>query len=760
MTRFSTALMVMVMVASFLDLSSVAVTPLSSHGAVDSLAGRRFLTVRWRGGNLQWKASRRIDMIRLRGGYTEEEEEPETKTGALSSKHVARPVETDSNAGELFSSIHSASVAEEQPQEVRIPQTTTQVSSQEPRPVEERVVGAPQPTPLQQMSEVDVSQSAKKEETSFSPRPLDRVGAPLPSPESIDYGTEGVTLAERPSSASLAPSVREKSTAPFEHKESLPSAQYQNLSPTHEAGATVESVVEPIVEPAAKAGTDTTDAATPILPPSLPHFATESENGGTKPISQRQILHRAAQRASKTWKLYTGRSSNEQSTPTTSLDESWEDSSLFHYSDNFKSHILGVPQSVLSMLKKLPIGLLMTLLVHNPDHGGGPTLMGMYAGALLGASCGFYLFLYFISLGYAAGIGIPLAIALTHFVKTTNSQPADFLPIGGGAWSKTQRTIVHTSLVILWSIRMFVFLVWREYWNWPALHKRIVQVNRSPPTQEQQEDLGYIDSDSAMSMESLDLQDEPSNSNTTLPTRDEEENQEVAPPTQQVRPGVLVNVLCWIIYSFFYLCLSSPCFFRMRHELGSVPASTTQAGDVAQGAENMALALQFMGLLLETVADWQKSTFKAQLNCRYEWCGIVPGLSLWKWSTHPNYLGEGMFWFGTYLAGMVSLVVQYFSTEGIFAPDLIWQAALMTVGFGFISKVLQGAIDSLDEKQDEKYGNLPEFAAFKRSHGLLGRKWGQPASVSAHATAAPLGVNQTRPMDNSAEGSSGVGNDS
>jgi hypothetical protein len=42
----------------------------------------------------------------------------------------------------------------------------------------------------------------------------------------------------------------------------------------------------------------------------------------------------------------------------------------------------------------------------------GVSLATLYALALLGASCGFYLFLYFITIGYAVGITLPLAVAL------------------------------------------------------------------------------------------------------------------------------------------------------------------------------------------------------------------------------------------------------------------------------------------------------------------------------------------------------------
>lgn len=53
----------------------------------------------------------------------------------------------------------------------------------------------------------------------------------------------------------------------------------------------------------------------------------------------------------------------------------------------------------------------------------------------------------------------------------------------------------------------------------------------------------------------------------------------------------------------------------------------------------------------------------------------------------------------------------------------------MTIGLVFIWKVLQGAIDSLDKKQEEKYRHSPEYASFRQNHGLLGRKWGSSKSA-------------------------------
>lgn len=47
--------------------------------------------------------------------------------------------------------------------------------------------------------------------------------------------------------------------------------------------------------------------------------------------------------------------------------------------------------------------------------GTGVTLFTFYALALLGSSSGFYLFLYFITIGYAMGVILPLTVALVVY---------------------------------------------------------------------------------------------------------------------------------------------------------------------------------------------------------------------------------------------------------------------------------------------------------------------------------------------------------
>ena len=405
-------------------------------------------------------------------------------------------------------------------------------------------------------------------------------------------------------------------------------------------------------------------------------------------------------------------------------------SAASHNTNNHDAHnnLLKTPSVVRHLSQQVHqcwVWLWVSFLVHPNNHNsqGGPTLAGMYGASLLGASWGFYLFLYFISYGYAAGIGLPLAWALTHFIRQTHLTLHDFW----GVWSRSERTVVQTVLVIIWSVRMFLFLGWREFVTWPALHKRILQVN-----QQQQQPSAKNDNIQNEEHEETKLtvnEKDDSERSPTEFTKTNEDDESSLSYSSQGPPGFLSKLLCWVVYSFCYLCMISPCFFRMRNELVAGAAATTtkkiKAGDAAQTAENFALCLQGFGLAMESLADWQKSRFKSRLHCRYKWCGETEGLSLWKWSTHPNYLGEGLFWFGTFLSGMISLAVHFFSADLSFA-DTVCQAGMMVFGFGFILKVLQGATESLDERQEEKYGDVPEYVQFRESHGFFGpHSWGR-----------------------------------
>lgn len=284
------------------------------------------------------------------------------------------------------------------------------------------------------------------------------------------------------------------------------------------------------------------------------------------------------------------------------------------------------------------------------------SLLTLYMLALLGASCGFHLFLHFITLGYALGVTLPLIVALLFYQKQYE------LPIP---------TVLHSSITICWGIRLFSFFAIREYYTWPALHRKVVEIQ------------------------------------------------------EKMNIPYASKILCWFLYSFFYVSLVASCWSRLLQS-----SSSCRWGVLGYTG----LSLQLIGLSLETIADLQKNSFK---SCnRLSWCNV----GVWKYSTHPNYLGEGVFWWGTYLA------------HGFHSP---FPSVLATVGLVFILYVLKGSAKSLSSKQKEKYGLEVDFYQFQRTHNVFGPKqiWSRQQAVK---TVAPL---QTEVMTDNFDNPVHISND-
>jgi steroid 5-alpha reductase family enzyme len=196
-------------------------------------------------------------------------------------------------------------------------------------------------------------------------------------------------------------------------------------------------------------------------------------------------------------------------------------------------------------------------------------------------------------------------------------------------------TALHSVLTVLWGIRSASFFLYREYVSWPQLHDKVVEVNQ----------MARLSS----------------------------------------------KFFCWLIYSFFYAAMASPCLFRLKAQ--------TRWGVFGK----IALGLQGTGLLLESLADYQKSAFKSLPGNRNRWCNV----GLFTFSAFPNYLGEIVFWYGTFLAGIAT-----------YEKPQQWTMA--TTGLLFISIVIRGAVSSLGAKQLRKYGGMAEYAEFRRTHTILG----------------------------------------
>lgn len=107
-----------------------------------------------------------------------------------------------------------------------------------------------------------------------------------------------------------------------------------------------------------------------------------------------------------------------------------------------------------------------------------------------------------------------------------------------------------------------------------------------------------------------------------------------------------------------------------------------------------------LGLVLETIADWQKYQFKN--NSANQGKFIQTGL--WRYSRHPNYFGEMLVWWGIYLASLPSL--QGLQHLAILSPIYIMSLLLFVSG-----------VPTLEKGYAKKYGQT--WLEYKKRTSLI-----------------------------------------
>jgi steroid 5-alpha reductase family enzyme len=113
-------------------------------------------------------------------------------------------------------------------------------------------------------------------------------------------------------------------------------------------------------------------------------------------------------------------------------------------------------------------------------------------------------------------------------------------------------------------------------------------------------------------------------------------------------------------------------------------------------------AVWLAGLLIEAVADAQKSAFRAREENR----GRFVASGLWRYSRHPNYFGEMLVWWGLFVYGF---------------PVLHDAAFAVVAGPVFITLLLLfvSGIPLVERSADEKYGDDPAYRDYKRRTSVL-----------------------------------------
>jgi steroid 5-alpha reductase family enzyme len=113
-------------------------------------------------------------------------------------------------------------------------------------------------------------------------------------------------------------------------------------------------------------------------------------------------------------------------------------------------------------------------------------------------------------------------------------------------------------------------------------------------------------------------------------------------------------------------------------------------------------AVWLVGLVVEAVADAQKSAFKGMSENRERF--ITSGL--WRYSRHPNYFGEILVWWGLFAYAV---------------PFLHGTAFAVVAGPVFITLLLLfvSGIPLLERSAQAKYGDDPTYREYKRRTSIL-----------------------------------------
>ena len=129
--------------------------------------------------------------------------------------------------------------------------------------------------------------------------------------------------------------------------------------------------------------------------------------------------------------------------------------------------------------------------------------------------------------------------------------------------------------------------------------------------------------------------------------------------------------------------------------LSALTAMSSHTGVVLNGIFFLGIFIFIFGLLLEVIADHQKTQFRNQPQNK----GHFISSGLWAYSRHPNYVGEIVLWTGVSVMSFSSLSgVQYI--------------ALISPIFTYLLLVYVSGISILEATGKERWGHLKSYQEY------------------------------------------------
>ena len=151
---------------------------------------------------------------------------------------------------------------------------------------------------------------------------------------------------------------------------------------------------------------------------------------------------------------------------------------------------------------------------------------------------------------------------------------------------------------------------------------------------------------------------------------------------------IVAKLSLWIVCAILYTLMTSPIFFRLYNGVSADPMLW------------IGLAVMVCGVILEMIADYQKSKAKEKNSRRFVDTG------LYSFVRCPNYLGEILLWTGMLLTGLTAL-------HGVM------QWSLSVLGYILIIWVMFSGARRLELRQDKNYGSDPEYQKYVRTVPII-----------------------------------------
>jgi len=144
---------------------------------------------------------------------------------------------------------------------------------------------------------------------------------------------------------------------------------------------------------------------------------------------------------------------------------------------------------------------------------------------------------------------------------------------------------------------------------------------------------------------------------------------------------IFVKVVMWIMVAVLYVAQTSGVAFRLFN------------GSETSAVQWIGIAISVFGIVLEAVADQQKSAQKAKRP------DMVAMDQLYKIVRCPNYFGEILFWTGVTVSALDCL-----TGAG--------QWITVIIAYILIVFIMFNGAQRLEKRQMARYGNNPEYKAY------------------------------------------------